>query len=318
MLVIVPMGLRLIDDPARRLARYWPAGALPGGVSLWLPRGALAAGLASGYALMTVVLAGHVPVRLVRRRSLAAREVALLTALATPAIAGSSLVAERAGYRLFGFQLGTLSLTVAHFHFAGFTAALIAALVCAATGNSGLARAAAWCVPVGTAVVFLGFFTGDGVELAGAAVLTAGMWLVGWLTWREIRPAGPDPATRVLLAVCATVLVATMLLALDWAVGHVAPVPHLPLAWMVATHGVANALGFGLCALLAWQRLPTGPAPGPDTTARRNRPVALGYQDRLGEPRAIPYQPDRPANHRRRVPAPARDRAEDPGPQLDR
>lgn len=47
------------------------------------------------------------------------------------------------------------------------------------------------------------------------------------------------------------VLVATMLLALWWAVGEAFDVPHPSLSWMVLTHGVANAFGFGLCALLA-------------------------------------------------------------------
>ncbi|WUJ75031.1 YndJ family transporter [Kribbella soli] len=39
---------------------------------------------------------------------------------------------------------------------------------------------AAISVLLGTSLVLLGFFLGDPVELAGAVVLTAGMWLVGW------------------------------------------------------------------------------------------------------------------------------------------
>jgi hypothetical protein len=255
MLVVVPLGLRLIGSLPAWTARVWIAGGIPGSVSLWLPRGPVAAGLAAVYASMTFGLATQAPLRLWHRRGVAAREVALLTALVTPSVAGSALVAERYGYHLLGFKLETLALTVAHFHFAGFTAALVAGLVCAATGDRPLGRVAALCVPGGTAIVFVGFFTGDEVELAGAIVLTVGMWLVAWLTWREVRPTVADRNTRLLLGVAAGILVATMLLALDWAAGEAFDLPHLPLVWMAATHGIANAVGFGLCAILAWRRI---------------------------------------------------------------
>jgi hypothetical protein len=175
--------------------------------------------------------------------------------LLTPAIAMTALVAERSGHQLFGFSLTVLTLTAAHFQFAGFAAVLIAGLVCRARPESPLARAAALSVPLGTATVLLGFFTGQWTQFAGAAILTAGMWLVGWLTWREIAPAARDLPTRLLLSVSAATLIATMLLALDWSLGRAAHLPHLSLAWMAATHGVANALGFALCGVLAWRRL---------------------------------------------------------------
>jgi hypothetical protein len=138
--------------------------------------------------------------------------------LVAPSVAGGALVAERLGVELFGFDLPVLSLTVAHFHFAGFAAALIAALVCASTRDDALARLAALCVPAGLLIVLIGFFTGTPVELAGTVVLTAGMWLVAWLTWTQRHDT--DRVVRVLFGVAAAVPVASMALAVQWALAR--------------------------------------------------------------------------------------------------
>ncbi|WP_327738800.1 YndJ family protein [Streptomyces nojiriensis] len=272
MLYVVPAGLRLID-PARllRTARLWPLAAAPGALCLWLPRGLPATALAALYAAACLALAARAPLRLLRPRSPTPPAIAVATALVSPSIAATALVAERAGYRLFGFDLDILALTVPHFHFAGFTAALVAGLVCRAVGGraeaGGLARWAAYSVPAGTLLVLLGYFVDDWAELLGAVVLTGGMWAVALLTWREIRPATGDRTTRTLLATSAAVLVATMLLALWWAVGEATGITHPTLTWMAATHGLGNALGFALCSVLAWRRLAA------DTRAADTRPA---------------------------------------------
>lgn len=265
MLLVVPRGLALIGGAAvDRVRRWWVPAAGAAAVALWLPRGAWAVALAGVYLAVTLALALCAPVRLatVSRRAgpgLWPREVAVLTALVAPAVAAAALVAERGGYRLFGFGLEVLSLTVAHFHVAGFVAALVAGLVCRTAGDAAEARLAALAVPVGTFVVLVGFFTGEWVELAGAVVLTAGMWLVAWLTWRQVRPRAADRVARASLGAGAVTLVATMALAVSWALGEAAGVPHLSLEWMAATHGVANAVVFGTCAVVAWRRLRVDP-----------------------------------------------------------
>ncbi|WP_149179140.1 YndJ family protein [Streptomyces sp. TRM49041] len=276
MLVVVPMGLRLMDVPeAAAVGRLWPLFAVPGAVSLWLPRGALATALAACYALGAVLLALAAPRRLAGTRSLAPAEVALLTALVSPSVAATALVAERWGYRLFGFDLEILDLTVPHFHFAGFAAALVAGLVRRVTADRRLGDFAALSVPLGTLLVLLGYFVDDWAELAGAVVLTGGMWAVALLTWQDVRPRTLDRFTGRLLALSAAVLVATMLLALSWALGEATGLPRPSLAWMAATHGLANALGFALCSLLAWRRLAaashrtTDPATAPTTATDR-------------------------------------------------
>ncbi|MFJ1615982.1 YndJ family protein [Streptomyces sp. NPDC088249] len=261
MLVVVPAGLRLAGAPELdRIRRLWPLFAVPGAVTLWLPRGGPATALAVCYALGAVLLALHAPPRLLRTlmtsgvRAAAPAEIALLTALVTPSIAATALVAERSGHTLFGFGLGILALTVPHFHFAGFAAALVSGLVCR-IADSPAGRFAALSVPLGTLLVLIGYFVGDWAELAGAVVLTAGMWTVALLTWRSIRGGRQDRNTRLLLATSSAVLVATMALALSWALGEATGLPHPTLTWMAATHGLGNALGFALCSVLAWQRL---------------------------------------------------------------
>ncbi|MGW3659343.1 YndJ family transporter [Streptomyces sp. NPDC005151] len=122
------------------------------------------------------LLALHAPPRLLRTvRATAAHraapaEIALLTALVTPSVAALALVAERSGHTLFGFGPGILALTVPHFHFAGFAAALVSGLVCRVTDSPG-GRFAALSVPLGTLLVLAGYFIGDWAELAGAVVL---------------------------------------------------------------------------------------------------------------------------------------------------
>lgn len=309
MLVIVPTGLRLVGAPGPvALSRLWPWLALPGAVALWLPRGPAAAASAAVYALATGALALHAAARLRHVGRLTPAEIAVLTALVAPAVAGSALVAERAGHRLFGFDLEVLALTVPHFHFAGFAAALVAGLACrGADGPAG--RFAALSVPLGTLLVLGGYFVDDWAELAGALVLTAGMWTVALLTWREVRAHSAGRLTRGLLAVSATVLVATMLLALSWAVGEATGLPHPGLTWMAATHGLANALGFALCSLLARYRLSRSPAvPWPPAGHQPGHPGASTPMTGGDRPCAHTQQP-RPTG-RPAPPASARSRTD--------
>ncbi|MFH8382422.1 YndJ family transporter [Kitasatospora sp. NPDC018058] len=62
---VLPVGLTLIDEPGlARIRRLWSLAAVLGALSLWLPRGALATGPAVVYALGTLAVALHAPLRL--------------------------------------------------------------------------------------------------------------------------------------------------------------------------------------------------------------------------------------------------------------
>jgi hypothetical protein len=252
MVVVAPLGLRRLGTPGvARLLPVWPFLGLLAGWSLLLRPGAVAVTLAAPYAAACLAVTALAAVRGLRwlrdRRTPLEREmVAAFAGVALTIASAGGLVPERSGVDSFlGFDRGTLGLTAAHFHFAGFAAVLIAGLTAQAAPTRA-ARAGAWSVPVGTALTFVGFFTSEYVELAGAVVLTAGLLLTSYALLR----LHPGPLRTV--AAVATPL--TMALALWWAYGEAFGVGHLTLRQMAATHGIVNALGVGTCGLLGWHR----------------------------------------------------------------
>ncbi|MBL7255811.1 YndJ family transporter [Paractinoplanes lichenicola] len=221
-LLFVPLGLGALDRGAK-IVRWWPAVAAPAVVAMALPRGWVAGLLCVPYLLACCV----VPVVL-RRERLVAFAAACLP------VAAAGLAAERAGYALLGFPPGILGLTAAHFHVAGFGAMLLLAL----TNERKI------LAPGGVALVGIGFLvggqTGDLIELLGAGLLSAGLWLA--------IAARTGKAFRFLLALS----ILTMGLALLYASGQVVDVPHLNLTWMVLTHGVLNAAAVLTALIVAY------------------------------------------------------------------
>ncbi|GAB1693362.1 YndJ family transporter [Krasilnikovia sp. M28-CT-15] len=229
--LFVPLGLGVLGQ-GRGLARWWPAVALPAVTALFLPRGVFAALLCVPYLVACLA----VPVVL-RRDRLVAFAAACLP------VAAVGLVAERAGRTLLGFPVDVLGLTAAHFHVAGFGALLLLSLV--DVRHRGPGRLA----PAAVAVVGLGFLigrtplgedAGDVVELLGAGLLSAALWLA--------IAARTGRAARALLALS----LVTMTLAVLYAAGQLVAVPHLSLTWMVLTHGVLNAAAVLTALVVAW------------------------------------------------------------------
>ena len=251
MVVVAPLGLALLrTDGLGRLRGAWPLLGAVAGAALLLPRGPLAVALVLPYTAgcLAVTCCG------LRRAATAApalREVTALTAAGSLSVAALSLVSERAGVELLGFSLAVHGLTVAHFHFAGFAASLLAGLT-AAVAPGRASALGALAVPTGTAVVAAGHFTGRWTELAGALVLTVGLLSTSWVAVRRI--AVPDALTRLLLRTACWATPVTMLLALHFALGRATGLPHLGIPETAATHGVLNALCVGVCGLLAWRR----------------------------------------------------------------
>ncbi|WP_206074421.1 YndJ family transporter [Antribacter gilvus] len=279
--VVLPLGLRTLGPAVvpspRSLA--WPVAGAFGALSVLAPTGwaavALALPAAAGTAVLAVVGARH-GVRAVAGAGgtgvvrTSGPDLAIAVGLVFPAVGATALVAERGGWSLLGFSAGYLALTVPHMLFAGFGACLVAGLLAREAARSRLAAVGAWGVPAGVALVLVGYFVSDAAELAGAVVLTAALWLALWCGAGAAGPAaarGGARRVRTLRLTAALAGTAGMLLALWWAVGEAFDVPHPGIGWMLATHGVANALGVVLCSLLALRPAAPGQAAAPAQAA---------------------------------------------------
>ncbi len=254
MVVVAPLGLSLLETPGVGApSSWWPLLALVAGAALLLPRGPLAVALVTPYAVACAAVTACGLRRALWLRSWSTRELTVLTAAGSLSVAALSLVAERAGVTLLGFSLTVHGLTVAHFHFAGLAAALLAGLTAVAVPGRP-AQLGALAVPLGTAIVAVGHFTGRLTELAGAVVLTVGLTATSWVAGRQVRARLDDRTVRALLLIASLATPATMALAVWFALGRASGLPHLSIADTAATHGVVNAVGVGLCGLLAWSR----------------------------------------------------------------
>ncbi|WP_081681156.1 YndJ family transporter [Cellulomonas sp. URHD0024] len=262
--VVLPLGIRLLGDRVVPQSRLWAVAGLFAAVAVWLPVGPVAALVVAPFALACLVLAAC---------ALRAPDLATTIALVTPAIGAAALVAERAGWGLLGFGGDYLALTVPHMLFAGFGACLITGLVTQAVPGPA-ARLASSAVPLGVLLVLVGYFVSDAAELAGATVLTVGLWAAAAATIRVERARG-------LLRTGVVTVVVSMLLALWWALGEATDVVHPTLSWMAVTHGVANAFGFVLCTLVGLRLVPR-PAPTgltyTEVGATKDGPLPAGYR----------------------------------------
>jgi hypothetical protein len=175
-------------------------------------------------------------------------------------IGGGWVLADRAGFQPLHFDPAIVALTAVHFHFAGLLLPIGAGVVVREYFFSRFAMRAAVGVILGVPAVAAGITAtqlGAGPSIEGAA----GWWLglsgmaVAIFHVRIALDAKAAWVTRGLFFVAGVSLFFGMLLAEIYAVrAFAAPLPWLDLPWMRALHGTANALGFGLCGVLAWRR----------------------------------------------------------------
>jgi hypothetical protein len=264
-LVIAPLGLRLIRfdaDLASRLlsaaVRIQPVGALLAVVAFLLPIGLAAAIFASAWLLVCVIAALGALAYLVLGRSLHPARLATAAAVAFMAFGAIWLVLTRAGIAPIGLSPIIVEMTAVHFHFTGFAATLMAALLLTRLRNDrGVARriaiAASLLLVAGSPVLAMGWATPVHVlQVAGAILVATGVVATSTVLFFGSAGLVESIGARVLLRLSALAPLLPMVLAVEYSAGHVFGFPTLDIQGMALIHGDLNALGFSLLGLLAW------------------------------------------------------------------
>jgi hypothetical protein len=267
-LVIVPLGMELArvignDSLLGRFARrLQPVAAALAIVALWLPPGRRAACLACAW--MIVCLSMTVG-PLVDLSSLArpqpnggirpaGQRVIVAIAQLDLAVGGVWFVASRLGLRPMGIQEPIGLLTAVHFHYAGFATAMIAAALLRFAAPQGEKRWLYWLVAVVVGMPFAvaaGFVISPWLKMGAAVVFSAAVAALAVIL-RSCAKRLESRTARVLFHVASASVFAGMVLSSAYAIADFRGSDVLPIPQMARTHGILNAVGFCLPALLGW------------------------------------------------------------------
>ena len=267
-LVIVPLGIelgRVLDGDTsltRFARRVQPVGAALAVVALWLPPGRLAGCLACPWMVFCLSMTAAA---LVDLSSLArsqpgssSRSAIYRTTIAIArldlGVAGAWLVASRFGLRPMGIQEPIGLLTAVHFHYAGFSTAMIAAALLRFAEQRRDHRWVKWLVAVVIGMPFVvaaGFVISPLLKMGAAAVFSAAVAALA-VVLRSCARRLHSRTARVLLYVASASIFAGMVLSTAYAIADFRGSDVLPIPQMARTHGILNAVGFSLPALLGW------------------------------------------------------------------
>jgi uncharacterized membrane protein len=182
-------------------------------------------------------------------------------------VGGAWLVASRLGLRPMGIQEPIGLLTAVHFHFAGFSTAVIAAATLSRAeekwsqvpserktrwvGHPQWLRGTVLAVVGLPCVVAAGFVISPAFRMVAAilfSICVAALAVFLRASLKSVRNA----TARVLLQVASGAVFAGMVFAAAYAVAVFIGSDGLTIPQMVRTHGILNAVGFCLPGLLGW------------------------------------------------------------------
>lgn len=265
-LVIVPLGLPLVPLSSRLApTAYWlavvlqPLGAAAVIASTFVPRGFVAALLASVWLIVTIAIAFLGLWRLRQNELRSTEEVSIDAALLYLPVGAVWLVMSRLGIQPLGFGDTIVLLTAVHFHYAGFAAPLLAGLAGRRLSTSqtlqSTFRFAVIGIIAGTPLVAAGLTFSPLVGLVGSLVISIGLILLAILVSFSILPSLRSSIAQVFLLISSLSSVPAMLLATVYAYSLATNTLIVDIPQMAMTHGVLNAFGFALCGLLGWSIL---------------------------------------------------------------
>jgi hypothetical protein len=263
-LVIVPLGMELLGLDRRGrfdaiAQRVQPLCAALAVIALWLPPGRSAGILASGWMCLCLLLALSSPPNLFsfsQPLSADGLRLRLIGAIARLdlLVGGAWFLASRFGMHPFRSQEPMVLLTAVHFHFAGFATAVIAATMLRFARQHGLERWPKRLLPfvVGMPyVVAAGFLISPALKMAAGVVFSATVAALA-IVLRYIAKHTESQSARFFLEIAAASVFAGMVLSAVYAIADFRGSNGFAIPQMARTHGLLNAVGFCLPALLGW------------------------------------------------------------------
>lgn len=254
-LVIIPTAVGLLPDTSARVANVAVVAAIPIGPALAIEQGPAAAAMIGPWTL-TAAAGALLYLHWWWTNGRHPREVIWVAATAYLFVGAAWLTADRLDVAPFGYTAPFVQLTAVHFHYAGFASIVLTASAWRRLPNNEAAATAAVLTTVATPIIAIGFTFLGALQVAGAVLLTAGLWLLAWVTVRHVVP-GVDPVTATLLTISSLSVLVPMVLAIHWAVGTSTGARVLSIRDMARFHGTVNAVGFALLGVIGWRRLTT-------------------------------------------------------------
>lgn len=257
MLVLTPLVLALLPTDHRLynlLNQVHPVAALIASASFLLNPGVPAMLFALVWLVFTVLVALLAVIRLLDDGWGLWEEFAVNLGLIYLPVGAVWLVMDRANFQPLEFSAAIVRLTAAHFHVIPLGALVITGLIGRLIWQY---RPSLWNVylPIMASIVIAPLFVALGITVSDAVEVVASIWLamalfgVAFVALIVILPNITDAAAKLLLALSALAVIATMLFASIYALGG------FNIPTMVSIHGWVNALGFAFAGLLAMTRL---------------------------------------------------------------